>query len=400
VKKKKKKKKINSIMIIKFIDKEEEGKITYSSTDNQVLNKDKIQSSYFSLRASLKGKEMSIPPMGILTLNTGITVNIPIGYEGEISSRRGLIQHFGVIILSAPYIINENHKSEIKITLQNNGRKEWKLKDGEEIALLRFLKSPVIGIEELVIEKNVNNGHEETKVGTLKDIVKINENKKEVNPEEGMQNKEMVINRNKMENKVEEGKQEIEKEKGKDSGKVVITRNPKEKILGSEAEHKKKEVSEGIKKSREKQNEIRREKNKNMTTAERAEMNRIRREKKIERDKQKSSEELEAERQRRNKVVAKNKNNKTEEEKEKIKEYNRNREALRRSLMSPEERKEIWNKQKESTNEKRREKYKDISTEEREYKNARNRVNYQLKKEKKLREAMENKEVGEEDNER
>lgn len=81
-------------------------------------------------------------PGEIFLVPTGLAIEIPIGYEGQIRSRSGLACKFGVAVVNAPGTIDSCYRGEIKVALINHGDECYRLNAGDRIAQLVI--APVI----------------------------------------------------------------------------------------------------------------------------------------------------------------------------------------------------------------------------------------------------------------
>ena len=83
---------------------------------------------------------------------TGIALEIPEGFEGQIRPRSGLAAKHGVTCLNSPGTIDADYRGEVKVLLINHGMKSVTFERGERIAQLiisRYEKVDVIDAEEL-----------------------------------------------------------------------------------------------------------------------------------------------------------------------------------------------------------------------------------------------------------
>ena len=83
---------------------------------------------------------------------TGLAVEIPEGYEGQIRPRSGLAAKHGVTCLNSPGTIDADYRGEVKVLLINHGMKSVTFERGERIAQLiisRYEKVDVIDAQEL-----------------------------------------------------------------------------------------------------------------------------------------------------------------------------------------------------------------------------------------------------------
>ena len=106
----------------------------------QVLNKSvKIpeyqsnEASGFDLTAYVKDNFI-IKPKEYQIIPTGLIMEIPKGYEGQIRPRSGLAAKNGITVLNSPGTIDSDYRGEIKIILINLGMKKFLILPGMRIA--------------------------------------------------------------------------------------------------------------------------------------------------------------------------------------------------------------------------------------------------------------------------
>ena len=87
------------------------------------------------LRA-LVSEDVRIPPLGRAKIPTGLFMEIPFGYEGQIRPRSGLAARFGVTVLNAPGTIDSDYRGEVEVLLINLGSESFTVKSGDRIAQL------------------------------------------------------------------------------------------------------------------------------------------------------------------------------------------------------------------------------------------------------------------------
>lgn len=76
---------------------------------------------------------------------TGVTLEIPEGYEAQIRPRSGLAIRHGITVLNSPGTIDADYRGEVKIILINTGDTDFTINSGDRIAQIVF--SPVIRAE-------------------------------------------------------------------------------------------------------------------------------------------------------------------------------------------------------------------------------------------------------------
>lgn len=72
----------------------------------------------------------------IRILNTGLAIEIPRGYEGQLRSRSGLSSKYGVQVVNAPGTIDSDYRGEIRIPLVNLGKGPVMIEPGQRVAQL------------------------------------------------------------------------------------------------------------------------------------------------------------------------------------------------------------------------------------------------------------------------
>lgn len=71
-----------------------------------------------------------------LLVPTGIAVEIPSGFEGQVRPRSGLALRHGVTLLNSPGTIDADYRGEIQVLLINFGSEEFCVRRGDRIAQL------------------------------------------------------------------------------------------------------------------------------------------------------------------------------------------------------------------------------------------------------------------------
>ncbi len=99
---------------------------------------------------------VTIQPGDIYIFNTGISIEIPTGYEGQIRSRSGLSSKYGLFIINGIGTIDQDYRGEIKIPILNSGKREYTVISGDRIAQLVF--SPVSYAKLIVCDELSDTG--------------------------------------------------------------------------------------------------------------------------------------------------------------------------------------------------------------------------------------------------
>ena len=88
-----------------------------------------------------------------LLVPTGLVIEIPKGYEGQIRPRSGLALKHGITILNSPGTIDSDYRGEIGVILHNLGNETFLIEKGMRIA--QIIISPVFKAEiKIVCEIN------------------------------------------------------------------------------------------------------------------------------------------------------------------------------------------------------------------------------------------------------
>jgi dUTP pyrophosphatase len=87
------------------------------------------------LHARLDGT-VTLEPGQRFLVPTGLRLQLPKGYEGQIRPRSGLAVNHGVTCLNSPGTIDSDYRGEVKVLLINLGPKTFDIKNGERIAQL------------------------------------------------------------------------------------------------------------------------------------------------------------------------------------------------------------------------------------------------------------------------
>ena len=76
---------------------------------------------------------------------TGLILEIPPGWEGQVRPRSGLALRHGVTLVNTPGTIDSDYRGEVKVLLINLGREAFTVERGDRIAQIVF--APVARLE-------------------------------------------------------------------------------------------------------------------------------------------------------------------------------------------------------------------------------------------------------------
>ena len=75
---------------------------------------------------------------------TGIAIEIPVGYEGQVRPRSGLALKDGITVLNTPGTIDSGYRGEVKTIMINHGDISFKITKGMRISQLAIRPVPKV----------------------------------------------------------------------------------------------------------------------------------------------------------------------------------------------------------------------------------------------------------------
>ncbi len=81
-------------------------------------------------------EEAVIPPGEWRDVGTGLVLEIPPGYEGQVRPRSGLARRYGVTMLNSPGTIDPGYRGEVRVLVVNHGKSAFRIQPGDRIAQL------------------------------------------------------------------------------------------------------------------------------------------------------------------------------------------------------------------------------------------------------------------------
>ena len=123
-----------------------------NKSDNQLPVYETINSAGMDLRAYLPEGAITLKPMQRILIPTGLFMEIPEGYEGQVRPRSGLAIKNGITVLNTPGTIDADYRGEVKIILINLSDTDFVINSGDRVAQIVFAKCEqmeVINVETL-----------------------------------------------------------------------------------------------------------------------------------------------------------------------------------------------------------------------------------------------------------
>jgi dUTP pyrophosphatase len=103
-------------------------------------------SSGMDLRANLT-ESLTLAPLERAMVPTGISLEIPYGYEAQVRPRSGLAIKQGLTCLNSPGTIDADYRGELKVILINLSAQPQVIEHGDRIAQMVFQKVELVEFE-------------------------------------------------------------------------------------------------------------------------------------------------------------------------------------------------------------------------------------------------------------
>ncbi len=82
----------------------------------------------------VSAESCNIAPGRRALVGTGLSIELPEGFEAQVRPRSGLAAKFGVTVLNSPGTIDADYRGEIKVILINHGEEPFEVSPGDRIA--------------------------------------------------------------------------------------------------------------------------------------------------------------------------------------------------------------------------------------------------------------------------
>jgi len=79
---------------------------------------------------------------------TGLTIELPPGYEAQVRPRSGMALKHAITVPNAPATIDPGYRGEIKVILLNLGRESYEIQPGDRIAQMVIARYEAIEWQE------------------------------------------------------------------------------------------------------------------------------------------------------------------------------------------------------------------------------------------------------------
>jgi dUTP pyrophosphatase len=85
-------------------------------------------------------EDIVLKPLERILVPTGLSIELPAGYEAQVRPRSGLAAKYGITLLNSPGTVDADYRGEIKAVMINLSDKDFTIKNGDRIAQLIISK--------------------------------------------------------------------------------------------------------------------------------------------------------------------------------------------------------------------------------------------------------------------
>ena len=114
-------------------------------------------SAGMDLRAELEAP-VTLKPLERKLISTGLSIELPKGFEAQIRPRSGLAYKHGIGIVNAPGTIDADYRGIIQVLLVNLSNQDFTVEDGERIAQMVIARYEKISWEETEVLSETERG--------------------------------------------------------------------------------------------------------------------------------------------------------------------------------------------------------------------------------------------------
>ncbi|MDX1501026.1 MAG: dUTP diphosphatase [Thermoanaerobaculia bacterium] len=105
-------------------------------------------SAGLDLRAAV-GRSLTLAPGERTLVPTGLVLEIPDGWEGQVRPRSGLAVRHGISLVNTPGTIDSDYRGEVKLPVINLGAEPFTIERGARLAQLVLARVTRVRVEEV-----------------------------------------------------------------------------------------------------------------------------------------------------------------------------------------------------------------------------------------------------------
>ncbi len=105
--------------------------------------------------------DATILPSETILIKTGISIELPTGYEAQVRPRSGLALKNAITVLNTPGTIDSGYRGEVGVIIINHGKLPFEITKGTKIAQMvinRFVEASVEIVDELTDTSRSSGG--------------------------------------------------------------------------------------------------------------------------------------------------------------------------------------------------------------------------------------------------
>ena len=110
-----------------------------NKSNHELPNYETIASAGMDLRAIIS-EPISLKSLERTIVQTGLFIELPIGFEAQVRPRSGLAAKKGITVLNSPGTVDADYRGEIGVILVNLSTEDFIIENGERIAQLIIAK--------------------------------------------------------------------------------------------------------------------------------------------------------------------------------------------------------------------------------------------------------------------
>ncbi|MDH3253655.1 MAG: dUTP diphosphatase [Acidobacteriota bacterium] len=116
-----------------------------------------VHSAGLDVRAA-NDNDIDLDPGARARVPTGLVLEIPHGWEGQVRPRSGLAARHGVTVANSPGTIDSDYRGEVQVLLVNLGREPFTIRRGDRIAQLVISAVPTVNVVEVSAVDGTDRG--------------------------------------------------------------------------------------------------------------------------------------------------------------------------------------------------------------------------------------------------
>jgi dUTP pyrophosphatase len=115
-------------------------------------------------------EEKSLSPGERMRMPTGVAIEIPPGYQGQVVPRSGLADRHGISLTNCVGTIDSDYRGEVQVLIINHGNEPFTFKRGDRVAQLVLVAVPpveIVEVDELSTSARGAGGFGSTGIGLV-----------------------------------------------------------------------------------------------------------------------------------------------------------------------------------------------------------------------------------------